>query len=335
MDTLLLGNGASMAIDPRFSYDSLLETAKDNGLITSNIQKVFEYFRTRDFELVLNLIWRAYLVNQALGMASSEAEEAYLSIRTALVEAIRTIHPEYESVEGYLEPIYEFMKRFKKVISLNYDLIVYWAMLKGNEDEGGTWFKDCFINEVTESWPNPGLVRRVFEKDWTFLATPHGAKGATLVFYPHGNLVLATDLAGGVVKVTREQEYERLLDRIVETWESQEMIPLFVSEGSSSQKERAISRSDYLDAVYNSVLPSAGSTIVTYGWSMQDKDDHILRKICRWNTKRIVVSVHKGVKPIAEVNDFCADVEKKIKKLNDSIDVFFFDAQSPGCWVHS
>ena len=87
----------------------------------------------------------------------------------------------------------EFMKRFETVLSLNYDLLVYWAMLKGN-DEYGNWFKDGFIDEGR------------FDNDYEVLREPLGAERATLVFYPHGNLILATDLIGDEVKLSRSGE---------------------------------------------------------------------------------------------------------------------------------
>jgi hypothetical protein len=48
--TLLLGNGASMAIDPCFSYRSLKDAAAAD-LITVNIQKAFDYLNTQDSNL--------------------------------------------------------------------------------------------------------------------------------------------------------------------------------------------------------------------------------------------------------------------------------------------
>lgn len=64
--SLLLGNGSSIAIDSRFGYQSILQHARDNDFLTEDIQKLFDFFRTSDFELILRLVWHASKVNDAL-----------------------------------------------------------------------------------------------------------------------------------------------------------------------------------------------------------------------------------------------------------------------------
>ncbi|HHQ4680559.1 TPA: DUF4917 family protein, partial [Aeromonas veronii] len=45
-DSLLLGNGASIAIDKSFMYKSLREHSIEHGLLTHNVKALFEYFET-------------------------------------------------------------------------------------------------------------------------------------------------------------------------------------------------------------------------------------------------------------------------------------------------
>ena len=52
---LLLGNGFSIACDPIFSYSNLFEYVKDQGL-SLNVQKVFEYLGTNNFEGVMKML---------------------------------------------------------------------------------------------------------------------------------------------------------------------------------------------------------------------------------------------------------------------------------------
>ena len=123
------GNGGSIAVDQTFSYSSLRESAEDNGLITTNIKRVFDYLKTEDFELVMSLMWDAHHVNMALGVTEQATEQAYVEVKTALVESVRANHADHTTAEPSLAAISEFMARFRTVLSLNYDLIVYWAML--------------------------------------------------------------------------------------------------------------------------------------------------------------------------------------------------------------
>lgn len=42
--SLLLGNGASMAVDERFGYTSLIDYARERGLFTNEIKQLFNFF---------------------------------------------------------------------------------------------------------------------------------------------------------------------------------------------------------------------------------------------------------------------------------------------------
>jgi hypothetical protein len=317
---IILGNGASIALDEGFSYASLFDNAKQNGGITTNVAKVFTHLKTKDFELVLQMLWHAYHINKALRVRDSITSEAYKDLRTALIHSVRDLHVAYVQVSDKLLQMATFLGRFKTVVSLNYDFLVYWAMLTGNSEWGQRWFKDCFIQGR-------------FDEDWQRLREGYGgAKGSSLVFYPHGNLVLATDFYGDEHKIAND-EFENLLDTVVRKWESAEYTPLFVSEGTSHQKLQAINRSPYLTNVYNSVLGDLGSRVVVFGWSIGDQDDHILKAICS-NDKLKALAV--SVVECENIKSRCTHIEEKIRKTkgDDRFEVVFFDAKSKGCWVN-
>lgn len=319
---IILGNGSSMAIHDGFSYASLFDSAEKSGLITRNIAKVFEHFETKDFELVLQMLWHAYRINEALNIKDSITSKAYEDLRAALIQSIRDIHVEYSQVSDKLLQMAIFLKQFKTVVSLNYDFLVYWTILVGNSAWKQQWFKDCF-------------VKGEFKEDWEWLRKPHGsADGSTLVFYPHGNLVLATNLFGDEYKIVRD-EFDDLLDKVVREWESGEHTPLFVSEGTSEQKLQAINRSSYLMSVYSSVIGNIGSRVVIFGWSIGDQDDHILKAICS-NDHIESLAVAVVLSKDEDIERRCSDVEKKIRetKGDDGFEVLFFDAKSEGCWAN-
>src|SRR5262245_21713453 len=84
------------------------EAAIAEKLISEPIQSIFKYLATEDFELV-----------------------------------VRKSHVPYDRAQSHLDAAGDFLSRFQTVISLNYDIFVYWAMIKWNA-EHGHWFKDCF-----------------------------------------------------------------------------------------------------------------------------------------------------------------------------------------------
>ena len=83
--TILLGNGASIAVSPRFAYGSLLEHAQQNGLLTEDVGRLFDFFDTQDFELILRLVWQASNVNRSLQIPDDRTHAAYLRVRDCLI----------------------------------------------------------------------------------------------------------------------------------------------------------------------------------------------------------------------------------------------------------
>lgn len=319
-DVLCLGNGASIALAEEFSYRSLLEEARKQELITEDLDELFEYLGTEDFELVLNLLWHAVHVNRALDISEDRTEEAYEAVRHALVQSVRENHADHADVVERLPSAYQFLKRFGTVHSLNYDLVLYWAMMAGN-DELGNWFKDCF-------------VRGSFHKNWEQFRRPHRAKGATLVFYPHGNLSLATSLRGEDQKVHREDDWDDLLYRITEQWNDGDLAPLFVTEGDSDQKVLAIRRSAYLSTVHDTVLSDSAESLVFHGFSFSPNDKHIVRQLARAKPARVAVSVFKGDRSDEDVEADIHRLRMRLKLYFRGADHYLYWATSEGAWIH-
>jgi hypothetical protein len=309
--SLILGNGASMAVSDKFGYDSLFDEATKLGHLTKSVQRVFESFDVEDFELVLRRLWQAKKVNEALGIDQGLVEESYQQVRTALIATVRDVHVNYQEAEKHLAHIYHFMKPFKKVVSLNYDLIVYWAAMLGNR-ELGSWFKDCFTPHY-------------FCDDWRERTEPYGlAKGATLFFYPHGNLVLHHHEFSSVKKITVGRD-DDLLVSILDKWEKKDLAPAFVCEGTKESKEQSISSCDYLEKVFYEVLPNLEQNIVIYGWAMAEQDGHLIEQISKSKPEIVAVSVYNN----NEV--FMGQVEKELKHIGVN-KVIFFDSESAGAW---
>lgn len=307
--SLILGNGASMAVSDKFGYDSLFDEAKKLDHLTKPVQKVFKSFDVEDFELVLRRLWQAKLVNRALKIEHGKVEESYQQVRTALIETVRDTHVSYQDAEEHLEHIYQFMKPFRKVVSLNYDLIVYWAAMYGNnqienESNKRNWFKDCFNGQ------------RVFA-NWR-------EANDTLFVYPHGNLVLRHHEFSKVKKITVGKA-DDLLESILEKWVEKDLAPAFVCEGTQESKEQSISSCDYLEKIFYEVLPNLENNLVIYGWAMAEQDGHLLEQISKSKPKKVAVSVYQ--------NDqvFMGKVKKQLKGIGVE-KVQFFDSQSTGAW---
>lgn len=312
-DGLLLGNGASIAVHTDFNYNSLYEKTTSLGYITSDVLQIFTQFKTQDFELILQHLWHAKLVNKVLNIDSEKVDKAYTQVQNALRLTISDIHPKYDNITGDLIFIYQFMQHFKTIFSLNYDLIVYWATQLGNE-KIGNWFKDGFTQEGNLD----DNISRLYE--------PFKAEGATLFFYPHGNIVLAR-IADGAEEKIHCQQMTTLLETILKSWKEESIVPIFVCEGKTELKKLAVNSASYLSQVYYEIIPSLTKSLVIYGWSMSEQDQHILEQLNKKEKEplRVAVSVHDNNQEYAE------SVFQKLKKQG-IVDVIFFNAASPGCW---
>lgn len=325
---LIVGNGASILIHADFAYSSLLQAARDRSIITPKVDQLFRSFKTSDFEYVLRGVWTANQVNRALGVRDYFTKRVYNGTRRSLIRVVQAIHPQQAAVREQLRRGAQFLAHHSIVVSLNYDLLLYWAMLLGNEQQHETKFKDCFVDDGRFRYEWQGLVEPI---------PPY--KKSVLVFYAHGSLALATGIDGEEIKVARSEGGPDLLPTITSRWISGELRPLFVSEGSSAQKRASILRSRYLGRVLESVLPNLGKNVTVFGSSIQENDRHIFSAILGGGTQRLAVSLHGP--QIAEVEATTRrllvrldEAAKEAHRATNDIEVVFFDAGSAGAWVN-
>ncbi|WP_407504006.1 DUF4917 family protein [Acinetobacter baumannii] len=316
---LILGNGASMAIDSKFGYKSLLEYATENSLLNDDVRLLFHKYKTTDFELILRMVWTAFEVNKAFQIVDNKTEQAYLSVRDALIKAVRDIHPRYNSIEYVLPDLHRFIRHFKYTFSLNYDLLVYWACMYGNKVDAEYSFKNCFHGGE-------------FSQDWRKYLPIYQRKKSRLIFFPHGSLVLGKTLTEDEYKISSKKSESHLLDKILEAWTEGICIPLFVSEGTATQKVKAINNSGYLSTVYRETLKEACEKVTIYGWGVGEQDIHILDAM---KTPRNIVNTKFAVSVRNNNQAYCTKVKGILEEKFPKCEVTFFDSESPGCWNNS
>lgn len=94
-------------------------------------------------------------------------------------------------VSGHLPRMYQFLRSFDTVLSLDYDLLVYWTMTYGLNILDGHLFKDRFLGDGMSN------------DEWRRFRKTYREQINTLVFYPHGSLAkFATDSAKNRVPQT-------------------------------------------------------------------------------------------------------------------------------------
>ena len=90
--SLIIGNGASMALHSKFGFSSLKEKAEELLLFNEDISMLFKEFDTTDFELILRLVWHAKLINEKLNIEDCKTNQAYENIKNALIQVVREVH---------------------------------------------------------------------------------------------------------------------------------------------------------------------------------------------------------------------------------------------------
>ena len=124
--TLLLGNGLSINIWGKFAYPELRQEAELNGTAS----QLFSDLDTVNFESVLEGLWHAERVLEALHRSSHEVKDLYEHVRTELVAAVRRVHiPWHRVPDTTLTQIANVLNEHRLVFTLSYDLLTYWSVM--------------------------------------------------------------------------------------------------------------------------------------------------------------------------------------------------------------
>lgn len=268
---ILLGNGSSQTLSNRFAYDSLFSKAVSDEIthpLTPTDTVLFrELGNTTNFEKVLADLLTAGTVNKAIGLNHVKVRQRYHNIRRALIEAIHLVHlPWCQLSDATKKRICNELRRYKFVFTTNYDLILYWCIMT----ERTQGFRDYFWNT-----------------SHTFDTSDTKTKNAyTKILYLHGALHLYKTAAGHTAKEIRGDR--SLLDCFST---KKNRIPLFISEGSSRHKKRAIAQSDYLSFALNTLSMFDGPLVV-FGHSLSHNDNHIVAAIRRQPHRKLAYSIY-------------------------------------------
>lgn len=316
--SILLGNGFSRAFSNEFGYETLRSVAKMPDLTVSK-DKLFQQAGTDDFETVMrNLQQSADLLklyephNTALGRA---LRADALVVRDGLVETLIAIHPpaaqkiedeKYQAARKFLSP-------FKRIFTINYDLLLYWTVLRRYLSPPSVVVKDGFgrTGQGSLTWSQPS---RADEQE---------------IFYLHGAMHLyVEDHRLRKIQVPRGQMVERLRSNL-----EAGRYPLVVTEGSSLDKQLRIERSAYLTYCRKRLARSAGALFI-HGMAMSDNDHHILDAITRSRIEAIYIGLH-GCPSVA-----CATIRAKAQELarnrkakgGRTLRVQFYDSGTASVW---
>ncbi|WP_101927456.1 DUF4917 family protein [Luteimonas rhizosphaerae] len=316
---VLMGNGFSIALRPEiFSYQALIDRAKIDELAGG--REVFTALDTTDFEAVIRAaVDAAKLVQIFDGSSpiSAQLDELASGLREKLVQAIAGSHPPhpFEVSEDQYRACRRFLGLFKRRYTLNYDLLLYWALMRTEIDDLQLESDDGFRDSPWEE-----------DANYVSWIEHHSAT----VVYLHGAVHLF-DAGHELIKYTWSRTQIPLMDQIRVALE-QEKYPLFVAEGSTRQKFEKIVHSAYLHRAYRSFSSIEGDLFI-YGHSLKSNDQHIYDAISEGRISSIYVSVYGDENSQANQEIMrSAEQISSMRRGRRPLNVHFFDAASARVW---
>lgn len=273
---LLLGNGFSMAYDPEiFSYNALHDFV--TKLNDKDLSTILDVIETRNFEVIMQHLDNFSALIAAFGNypnLKKRVDAASAKLRKSLLGAVKALHPEhvFKVPEEKSKTCSKFLKLFLdshgNIFSTNYDLLLYWVLMRNSMIEHG--------DGCGRDLENPDEFVPPEEQVWSELTWGKN-RDTQNVFYLHGALpFFDTGIA-----VTKEEYdmYNYLLKKISARMDKGEY-PIFVTAGDGRQKLSHIKHNEYLTFCYENLCNAKGS-LVTFGFNFGEYDEHIIDAINR------------------------------------------------------
>lgn len=324
---LLLGNGFSMAYDPKiFSYNALYDFI--NSLNDATLSSVFAAMKTKNFELIMEQLQTFISLLERLG-ADKDLHEKLTSakdkLKHSLLDAIRALHPEhvFKIPEEKSVACAKFIGRFSapggKIFTTNYDLLLYWILMRQNVPGSVDGFGRELLNPVE-------VQEKTQPEDWSDLRWGLNRQGQN-IFYLHGSLPLF-DTGPEVIKEQYSEE-GYLLENIGTRLDAGEY-PIFVTAGNGTEKLAQIRHNRYLSDCYDHLCELNGS-VVTLGFGFGESDNHVIDALNKANHFRTksepkLWSVYIGTFSEKD-RRWISNIEKKFHAK-----VHTFDAKTANIW---
>lgn len=275
--TLLLGNGFSISWRPStFTYNSLKEKSTGFEKIISD---VFEKLNTVDFEEVIQAFENAAIVCESGNIKNCFADHAE-TIRNVLIETISNNHPDNPSEISVneFESCLGFLSNFKRIYTINYDMLLYWVLMHD-------MFRDNGDKKVLKNVTDGFAYNNEDFLNWDGTSFD--------IYYLHGALHLFEN--GRIKKLNYSQSNGSLKSQFMNLIKGQKIFPLFVAEGSSEKKRLRIGNSGYLTRCLNSLQKIGAkktvSSLFSFGVSFSENDDHILQALVDNNCKNFYIGI--------------------------------------------
>lgn len=337
---LLLGNGFSIACKPDiFAYGSLFEEAKKS--MSQELSAIFAAMETQDFEEVIRALQHAAAIVSVYRPKFLNTKKLLLTdadkLKADLIQAVAGRHPvrpndisdeRYAACRTFLSN-FVGEGRNGKIYTMNYDLLLYWALMHEEEDALAriALKHDDGFRKDQEDYDAPYV-------EWQGAGAANGQN----IHYLHGALHLF-DAGYQLQKYTWVNTGKALVDQANGALKKN-LFPVFVAEGDSKSKLTKIQHSAYLHHNFKSFSSMCqakakdGTALFVYGHSFAKNDAHILNMIGYGKLAHLFISLYGD--PSSKANQrIRANVDYIVglrPRSYPALKVDYFDAASATVW---
>lgn len=321
---LLIGNGFSIAYNKEmFSYNALSKFVQNTE--NENLHKIFNIIDTNNFEQIMRelklfvQIAKEFDENDVL---ADKLDQISIDLKISLIKAVKELHPEVvfsisedecKSCSNFLA---DFLDANGQIFSTNYDLLLYWVLMRAK-------LPNC-IDGFGRDLENEDEVKNGEEPEFSELRWGKH-KEEQNIHYLHGALPIF-DSGYDIIKEEYDGTYliEKIKNRM-----KQNNYPVFVTAGTGEEKLNHIMHNHYLSYCYDSLCRISGS-LVTFGFNFGSYDEHIIKAINKAAAQipeKKLWSIYIGV--------FSDEDKKHIEEISDKFKVtkiHIFDAKTVNLW---
>lgn len=271
---LLMGNGFSMAYDDEiFSYNALQTFISE--IRNPVLDELFGIVRSKNLEVIMQQL---HLLTRLIQMFGNNAElidrviEADNLLRVGLVDAVKSLHPDhvFQIAEDQIKSCHQFLEPYmaygSNIFTTNYDILLYWTLMRGGARNAVDGFGYEMINPGEE---DPDL------QQWEDTLTWGPNVSSQNVHYLHGALHLFDN---GIDIEKEAYDGQQFLLDLIKGRMDREEYPVFVTAGDGKEKLSQIMHNKYLAHCYKALSSITGSLVV-FGFNFGKYDEHIIEAI--------------------------------------------------------
>jgi hypothetical protein len=240
------------------------------------LKQLFKTVNTKNFEIIMQ-----ELDNFAKFAGVFSADQSFVDrivqtsekLKGSLIEAVQQLHPEHvftipeERSTSCFKFLDEYLSNKGEVYTTNYDLLLYWVLMRNKVQQANDGFGKELLNQSDEYVSD-------WEPEYASELTWGENKDNQSVFYLHGALPIF-DTGIDIIKEIYGGNY--LLENIKKRM-NQKHYPIFVTAGNAEEKLRHITHNQYLTFCYDKLCSIKGS-LITFGFCFGDNDIHIIDAI--------------------------------------------------------